>query len=400
MDLPEIKPSDYWYSLPEERIAQHPLDQRDRSKLLVTKGKHIEHGEFYQLGDYLPAGTMLVFNDTRVIPARLLFKKSTGAIIEIFLLNPVTPFSDINLAMQATSGCSWSCMIGNRKRWGIDQQLELNLSINEHRVIITASRVDNIVTFDWDAEVSFVELIRNAGQVPLPPYMKRQVVEEDKQRYQTVYSKVHGAVAAPTAGLHFTDQLLKSLQSKGIEREYVTLHVGAGTFQPIKTEQVKDHPMHGEQVSITLETIDRLIAAHSLVSVGTTSLRTLESLYWYGVKLLNELGDDFNIPSLMPYQEYPVNPSFKQSLQAVKSWIEAKNLQQITGHTEIFIFPPYRIKSSVGLITNFHLPGSTLILLVAAFIGEHWKQVYQEALRHDYRFLSYGDSSLLLPGKE
>ena len=399
MELPEIKLSDYSYHLPEDRIAQYPLEKRDESKLLVYSGGKIKHDRFNQLNQHLPSGAMLVFNDTKVIPARMLFQKPTGAAIEIFLLNPVTPFTDINLAMQTTGACSWTCMIGNSKRWKKGQALEMSLTLNNKKVTVKATRLDELVTFQWnDPELRFVDLIRTAGQVPLPPYMKRDAVNLDKQRYQTVYSKVDGAVAAPTAGLHFTDNLLKELRSAGIKTEYLTLHVGAGTFQPIKTAQIVDHPMHGEQIKLTLSNIDQLLAAESIVAVGTTSLRTLESLHWFGVRLLNGLGDSFAIPKLAPYEKYAISPDFRESLKAISSWMRSNNLTELSGYTEIFIFPPYKIRTCSGLITNFHLPSSTLILLVAAFIGEDWKKVYQQAIEEDYRFLSYGDSSLLLPG--
>ena len=389
--------SDFSYHLPENRIAQYPLEKRDESKLLVYSGGEIQHDRFNQLNQHLPSGTMLVFNDTKVIPARMVFQKSTGAAIEIFLLNPVTPSTDINLAMQAASGCSWSCMIGNSKRWKEGQELEMRLAFTNKEVYVRAKRSKQLVTFQWnDPELRFIDLIRNAGRVPLPPYMKRAVVNQDKQRYQTVYSKVDGAVAAPTAGLHFTDRLLNELMSTGVKAEYLTLHVGAGTFQPIKTDQIVDHPMHGEQINLTLSNIDRLLSAESLVAVGTTSLRTLESLYWFGVRLMNDMGESFAIPKLAPYETYAITPTFHESLKAISSWMRSNNRTELSGYTEIFIFPPYKIRSCSGLITNFHLPSSTLILLVAAFIGEDWKNVYQQALDEDYRFLSYGDSSLLL----
>lgn len=399
MSLPLINLEDYNYSLPQDSIAQYPLTRRDDSKLLVYSDQQIRHEKFKNLGDYLPPNTTLIFNNTRVIPARLYFRKSTGAVIEIFLLNPVAPSSDINIAMQATSCCSWSCMIGNRKRWGSGQTLELVLSIGGTKVTLTATRSDDLVSFRWSApELNFVDIIRNAGQIPLPPYMKRQAEQQDEHRYQTVYSKVNGAVAAPTAGLHFTDRMLSTLESQGVTKEYLTLHIGAGTFQPIKTHTVTEHPMHGEQIEVTLANINKMLEATFLVAVGTTSLRTMESLYWFGVQLLNDQGEEFKIGKLVAYENHPVKPNFRQSLLAVRSWMESRQLTRLAGYTEIFIFPPYKIKSCSGLVTNFHLPASTLILLVAAFIGKDWKRVYQQAIEHNYRFLSYGDSSLLLPG--
>ena len=399
MAPPEINLPDYHYQLPEDRIAQHPLSKRDASKLLVYCDKVISHKHFRDIGNYLPQDSTLVFNDTRVIPARLHFFKDTGASIEIFLLHPLLPTWDINIAMLAHGSSTWSCMIGHLKRWKMGQLLQMKVMVAGREAVLTASKIDNNqVKFTWDPpELLFVELVKNAGQVPLPPYMKRKAEPEDRERYQTVYSKAHGAVAAPTAGLHFTDTILNSLESQGVTKEHLTLHVGAGTFQPIKTDSVADHPMHGEQISVTNKNIDHLLDANKLIAVGTTSLRTLESIYWYGVSLINKLGTEFRVKKLAPYQQYDIFPDVSDSLTAVKAHMEANHLELLNGHTEIFIFPPYRIKSCVGLITNFHLPASTLILLVAAFIGKDWHRVYEEALREDYRFLSYGDTSLLIP---
>jgi S-adenosylmethionine:tRNA ribosyltransferase-isomerase len=399
MEIPEIDLNKYTYRLPEHRIAQYPLPQRDQSKLLVYEKGGINHEQFDHLGKHLPEQTTLVFNDTKVIPARLLFRKSTGAVIEIFLLEPVKPSTDLNIAMQAKRSITWTCMIGNLKRWKEHQSLQLPVKVGDHIITITANRISSDqVQLDWDDPgMAFVDLIREAGQVPLPPYMKRKADPEDRTRYQTVYSRYHGAVAAPTAGLHFTDSLLESLEYQGIERKYLTLHVGAGTFQPIKASRVSDHPMHGEQIHISKLNLEDLIKAKNLVAVGTTSLRTMESLYWYGVKLIHNKGSEFHIRKLDPYQEYSFLPEFKASLEAVKLHLDNQQLDHIQGYTEIFIFPPYRTRSCQGLITNFHLPASTLILLVAAFVGDDWKMIYQEALSKDYRFLSYGDSSLLLP---
>ena len=399
MLLPEIDLDQYTYHLPEERIAQYPLPQRDQSKLLVYSGGQIRHDQFNHITDHLPDGCTLVFNDTKVIPARLVFHKPTGAAIEVFLLDPTTPSKDIQQTMQATGSCTWNCMIGNKKRWKQHQPLLKTIEINEKEVTLTANlQVSNQVQLTWDdPSIAFVDLIQRAGQVPLPPYMRRKAEKTDQKRYQTVYSRSHGAVAAPTAGLHFTDTLLKALDLQGIKKEYLTLHVGAGTFQPIKETNVVHHPMHGEQMVISRQNIDQLLQAKHLIAVGTTSLRSLESLYWYGVKLQHGEADEFYVGKLDPYQAYSKLPNFKQSLQMVKAKMQEHQLAQITGYTEIFIFPPYRMRSISGLITNFHLPASTLILLVAAFVGDDWKKIYQEALDQDYRFLSYGDSSLLLP---
>ena len=400
MELPKINLSDYSYALPEDRIAQHPLTNRDESKLLVYSAGSIGHHLFHQLGNHLPEGTTLVFNNTKVIPARMYFKKDTGAVIEVVLLNPLKPSADLNQAMLAKNTAHWNCMIGNLKRWKEGMALQRTLQVDGEEITLIANRVaDNQVVFTWNSDtLTFVDLVKNAGQVPLPPYMKRRPDEDDQHRYQTVYSVSSGAVAAPTAGLHFTDSMLSSLESQGISKEFITLHVGAGTFLPIKENNVADHPMHGEQISISINNLDGFIAAERLLAVGTTSLRTLESLYWYGVKLISSWSSMFKIEKLFPYQDHESLPNFKTALKVVRQHMEANQLESITGYTEIFIFPPYQIKSCQGLITNFHLPSSTLILLVAAFIGEDWRKVYQSALTNQYRFLSYGDSSLLLPG--
>lgn len=395
----EIKLSDYKYNLPEERIAKFPLKNRDESKLLLYSGE-ISHHHFANLPDLLPQGTSLFFNDTKVIPARLHFHKDTGAVIEIFLLEPVAPTTDIAAAMLVKQKCVWKCMVGNYKKWKEDTVLHMDLSINGRVISFNASienRKEMLIAFDWSEAIPFVDVVETAGKVPLPPYIKREVEQADHDRYQTVYSAHEGAVAAPTAGLHFTDKVLQQLQNNGHTLDYLTLHVSAGTFQPVKEENAIDHPMHSEQIVVSRQNIDNLLQASKVVAVGTTSMRTLESLYWYGVKLLTENNTEFSIPKLYPYEQRASLPTTEESLQAIKKHMIAHQLEKISGHTEIFIFPGYQFKLCKGLITNYHLPGSTLIMLVAAFIGENWRKVYQEALKNDYRFLSYGDSSLLLP---
>ncbi|MCP4461041.1 MAG: S-adenosylmethionine:tRNA ribosyltransferase-isomerase [Cytophagales bacterium] len=377
---------DYHYSLPDERIAKFPLPKRSNSKLLLYKNGEISHTIFKSISDHLPEKCILVFNDTKVIPARLIFYKSTGARIEVFLLEPSRP-SNYEQNMNAKISCSWHCMIGNSKKWKTEE-------IEVAEIGLKATRQNDEVTFTWEQDLTFSEILEFAGKIPLPPYIDREVIDSDKDRYQTVYSKHEGAVAAPTAGLHFTDKLLTELDEKGIAKDYLTLHVSAGTFQPIKAETVDDHPMHREQIIITKKNVENLLKSESIIPVGTTSLRTLESLYWYGVKLLN--GDtDFFIPKLYPYGHSNI-PDKTDSLRAVLDYMGENKTSKLVGHTEIFIFPGYTFRICSGLITNFHLPGSTLILLVAAMIGEDWKKVYQEALAQNYRFLSFGDSSLLL----
>ena len=398
-ELPAISLSEYKYDLPEEKIAKFPLSKRDSSKLLVYKSEIIEHTSFSRVVDYLPEGTSLFFNDTRVIPARLHFKKDTGAHIEIFLLEPLVPTRDVAQAMLVKASSEWKCMVGNFKKWKSDQTLTLELPIEENTLRLQAHIVDRenqVIGFSWEGDHSFVEIIQAAGKIPLPPYINRDVDESDKERYQTVYSHHEGAVAAPTAGLHFSDEVLSALRSKNIALNYLTLHVSAGTFQPVKEENVLHHAMHSEQVVVTLENITSIISNPNVVAVGTTSMRTLESLYWYGVKLLRQEDAAFTIEKLFPYTlDSEELPTAQKSFGAIKAYMERHNLTTISGHTEIFIFPGYDFKVCRGLITNYHLPGSTLILLVAAFIGQSWRKVYQEALDNEYRFLSYGDSSLL-----
>lgn len=400
-ELPEIKLQDYKYDLPEERIAKFPLEERMNSKLLVYHSENIQHRHFYDLDQYIPDNTSLFFNDTRVIPARLHFKKETGAHIEVFLLEPVAPTRDVAQSMWITGTCQWKCMVGNFKKWKDGQTLTLTLPMGDEHVELKArisDRQQQLITFEWNNTHTFVDLIQAAGKIPLPPYIDREVSDADRERYQTIYSHHAGAVAAPTAGLHFSDHVLEKLKNKGISLNYLTLHVSAGTFQPIKEENVLQHPMHSEQVVITLENLNALLKSEKVIAVGTTSMRTLESLYWYGVKILLKKDTLFQIGKLEPYEfEESLLPASEEAFRAVKQHMESQQLTTIAGHTEIFIFPGYKFRVCQGLITNYHLPGSTLILLVAAFIGEDWRKVYQEALDNGYRFLSYGDSSLLLP---
>lgn len=378
---------DYHYSLPEEKIAKFPLKDRSSSKLLVYQSGDITHRQFKHLGEYLPDESLLVFNDTKVIPARIIFQRPTGARIEVFLLEPLEP-ANYEQNMSAQGECTWHCMIGNAKRWKDDELVVPEIGLR-------ATRNESQVNLRWDNSLSFSEILEKAGKIPLPPYINREVDEADKDTYQTVYSKHEGAVAAPTAGLHFTDELLESLKNKGVQEDFLTLHVSAGTFQPIKADKVQEHRMHREQIIVTKSNVQNLLTSGTVIPVGTTSMRTLESLYWYGVKLING-STDFFIPKLFPYQHETV-PSRDESLKAVFDFMESSKTDHLIGHTEIFIFPGYDFKICRGLITNFHLPGSTLILLVAALIGSDWKEVYNEALTNDYRFLSYGDSSLLVP---
>ena len=417
--MQNIKLSDYTYDLPDERIAKFPLSKRDESKLLVYQQGEISHSVFKNIIDYLPKNSLLVFNNTKVIPARIHFQKSTGAIIQIFLLHPILPTPVINLAMDVTDSCVWECMIGNRKRWKKDDVLSQVLMIDGQEVEVTA-KIDNEelnrVKLSWKNVDSkdgfedktenrkpktenrkFVDLIQALGTIPLPPYLNRETQASDSETYQTVYSEKKGAVAAPTAGLHFTQEVLQNLEKQGFRQDFLTLHVGAGTFQPIKVENIIEHKMHNEQVVFTKKNIENLLEnLGNIIPVGTTSMRTLESIYWFGVKFLK--GDDspLLIEKLYPYQHDNL-PSVEDSLKVILKEMERKNIEEITAETEIFIFPSYQFKICKGIITNYHQPESTLILLIAALIGEDWRKVYHEAMKRDYRFLSYGDSSLLLP---
>lgn len=398
--MPAINLRDYEYTLPEDRIAKHPLEKRDSSKLLQYRKGVLSHFHFYDLPDQLPSDTLLVYNDTKVIPARLIFQRETGATIEVFLLAPVTPTRVISEIMLATYPVTWETMIGNAKRWKENEILKGRVMAKGKEVILSAEIVDRDskwVRFTWsDSTVAFVDVVEASGEVPLPPYLNRKPIEDDKNRYQTVYSKNEGAVAAPTAGLHFTDEVFAALRKKGIQEAEVTLHVSAGTFQPIKVENVLEHPMHSEQIQVKKETLEKLInSIGPIVAVGTTSVRTLESLYWFGVKLIEGKGEEVFIPKLFAYEDRGSLPSKNESLSAVLNWLEINGHDSVFGSTEIFIFPGYTYRMVDGLITNFHQPGSTLVLLIATILGEDWKKVYSEALEKDYRFLSYGDSSLL-----
>ncbi|WP_247237306.1 S-adenosylmethionine:tRNA ribosyltransferase-isomerase [Telluribacter sp. SYSU D00476] len=395
-----IRLEEYEYALPDDRIARYPLSPRDSSKLLVYQQGEIDHHHFYNLPEHLPAEALLVFNDTRVIPARAYFQKPTGATIEVLLLHPEEPTRIINDAMLVRNECVWECMIGNKKRWKLAETLTTTLTVSGQELELKASYADyehNRVRLQWDADLTFLEVVQALGEIPLPPYLKRDTEESDKQTYQTVYARQEGAVAAPTAGLHFTDKVFEQLDHKGIRRSFLTLHVGAGTFQPIKAGTVVEHHMHAEQVVYTRELIEQLLQRiDTIIAVGTTSLRSLESLYWYGVKLLRQDTTEFWIEKLYPYPFAPADlPSAQEALTAILIYMDEKGVTQLVGETEIFIFPGYPFRLCRGLITNYHQPGSTLILLVAAFVGEDWKKIYNEAFAKDYRFLSYGDSSLL-----
>lgn len=397
----KINISDYEYPLSDEQIAKFPETPRDESKLLVYRAGEIQHSKFKNIIDFLPSQTHLVLNNTKVIPARLFFQRKTGANIEIFLLNPTLPSTVLPLVMDAKETVTWQCIVGNKRRWKQNEVLEGEFEISGQKTILKAELVDseeNLVKFSWEVDFPFSEVVIEYGNIPLPPYLNRESEDSDKENYQTIYSKNEGAVAAPTAGLHFTDEVFDALSKKGIEKSFVTLHVGAGTFMPVKAENALDHPMHSEQIIITKNLLERLLDnLEYIIPVGTTSMRTLESMYWMGVKLIEKKDNPFFVEKLLAYEERE-KISLKDSFSSLLEWMLKQNENQIVGNTEIMIFPSYEFRVCKGLITNFHQPSSTLLLLVAALIGEQkWREVYANAAENNYRFLSFGDSSLLIP---
>lgn len=392
-----ILTKDYTYDLPQDRIALQPLAHRDQSKLLVFNRGDIAHRKFSQLIDYLPDRCHLFFNNTKVIQARFLFQKSTGATIEVFLLSPFPANTLLATALTTTGTTQWTCAVGNLKRWTDGVVLEKKEGGHQ----LTARLLDRekgLVQFNWTpAELSFGEVIHHAGVIPLPPYIHRESNQLDAERYQTVYSQIEGAVAAPTAGLHFTPEILEQLKASGRTMDFLSLHVGAGTFMPIKSENALEHTMHSEQVVITTENLKNLLSGKPMVVVGTTSMRTLESIYWYAMKLSRDPSSLFEVLSDDPYRPYPMYLSREEAAGIVLSKMTQSGQQVITGNTSLYVHPGYQFRMCDGLITNFHQPGSTLLLLIAAFVGPDWRLVYREAMDNGYRFLSYGDSSLLIP---
>ena len=400
MDTKHIQIRDYDYPLPDERIAKFPLTERDSSKLLVYEGGRISETVFRNLPSLLPEGSLMVFNNTRVIQARLHFRKGEaqdGALIEVFLLEPANPVEyQENFATKGS--CSWYCLVGNLKKWK-EGPLTRDFKIQNSNYKLTAERVgthgtSQEIKFEWDASLTWAEVIDAVGELPIPPYLNRKTQESDKTTYQTVYSKIKGSVAAPTAGLHFTKRVLADIDAKGIEREEVTLHVGAGTFRPVKSEDIGGHDMHTEHIAVHRQTIERLLAHNGeAIAVGTTSVRTLESLYYLGV-LASQGKEDLHVPQWMPY-EYNDSLSVKDALTALLHYMNERQEDVLHASTQIIIAPGYKYHIVRRMITNFHQPQSTLLLLVSAFIGEGWHDVYDYALNHDFRFLSYGDSSML-----
>ncbi|MBN2175811.1 MAG: S-adenosylmethionine:tRNA ribosyltransferase-isomerase [Bacteroidales bacterium] len=402
--LPGIHISDFDYNLPPERIAQFPLDRRDESKLLIWKDNNVSEDIFKNIFHYLPESGIMIYNETRVIQARILFQKKTGAEIEIFCLEPVSPTQEIQTAFSQKSGVIWKCLIGNSKKWK-DGKLIKRTESREGKMIVTAERVEthrdhSLIKFEWEpATKSFSEILVASGIIPLPPYVHRPAVDSDKKRYQTIYARSEGSVAAPTAGLHFTEQVLESLKKKNISFEEVTLHVGAGTFRPVSEAVISRHEMHTEKIFISKDTVLNLLQNldKKIIVVGTTTTRTIESLYWFGVKLLTEkrISQHIDIKQWDPYQpSYNQGIPVNESLRKVLEFMDENRVENISGQTQLMIVPGYKFKIADILITNFHMPRSTLLLLVSAFIGDGWKAAYRYALNHDFRFLSYGDACL------
>ena len=403
-DTKHIKISEFNYPLPDERIAKFPLSVRDESKLLVYRQGEVSEDRFTSLPDYLESGEMMVFNNTKVIQARLHFRKETGALIEVFCLEPIEP-NDYVLSFQQTQKCSWLCMVGNLKKWK-EGALKREVEVKGRTITLTATRgecrgTSHWIDFEWnDNTLTFADVLEAVGELPIPPYLNRETQESDKQTYQTVYSKIKGSVAAPTAGLHFTERVLKALDDKGIDREELTLHVGAGTFKPVKSEEIEGHEMHTEYISVNRRTIEKLIAhGGKTIAVGTTSVRTLESLYYIGVLIhqnpeANQ--EELHVKQWMPYEPHPALTPV-ESLQGILAYLDRHGLEALHTSTQIIIAPGYEYKIVKKIVTNFHQPQSTLLLLVSAFVKGDWKKIYDYALSHDFRFLSYGDSSLLIP---
>lgn len=404
----EINIAEYNYPLPAERIAWYPADKRDGSKLLISTPENNSQAHFSEIGTFLPDNAMLVFNETRVVQARMVFHKSSGARIEVFCLEPLKPVAEVQVAFAQHPPVTWKCLVGNSRRWK-SGSLETTIPVNGKEITVTATRTaqhdgHSEVEFHWDDEsIIFANVMEQIGATPLPPYIQREAEENDKDRYQTVYARNNGSVAAPTAGLHFTDEILENLKEKGILLEKVTLHVGAGTFKPVSSETIGSHEMHTEQVMISRKTINALMGEEkrTIIPVGTTTSRTMESMFWYGAKL--HLGvttsQYLEVEQWDPYNEDLDQVTREESMQAIINMMDENGMEYLKGETRLLIAPGYRWRFADALITNFHQPKSTLLLLVSSFIGERWKEAYDYALANDFRFLSFGDSCLFFPKK-
>ena len=406
-DPKHIRISEFNYPLPDERIAKFPLPVRDQSKLLLYRHGEVTEDIFTSLPDYLPAHSLIIFNNTKVIQARLHFHKETGALIEVFCLEPIQP-NDYALNFQQTEHAAWLCMIGNLKKWK-EGALKREITVKGKPLTLTAERgachgTSHWVDFRWNnPEITFADILEVFGELPIPPYLNRETQESDKETYQTVYSKIKGSVAAPTAGLHFTPRVLDALREKGVALEELTLHVGAGTFKPVKSEEIEGHEMHTEYISVNRSTLEKLVAHEGkAIAVGTTSVRTLESLYHIGVTLLhnpNATEEDLHVKQWQPYEtalETAATPAV-DALQAIIAYLDRHHMETLHSSTQIIIAPGYEYRIVKAMVTNFHQPQSTLLLLVSAFLHGDWRKIYDYALAHDFRFLSYGDSSLLIP---
>ena len=406
-DPKHIRISEFNYPLPDERIAKFPLPVRDQSKLLLYRHGEVTEDIFTSLPDYLPANSLMIFNNTKVIQARLHFHKETGALIEVFCLEPIQP-NDYALNFQQTEHAAWLCMIGNLKKWK-EGALKREITEKGKPLTLTAERgachgTSHWVDFRWNnPEITFADILEVFGELPIPPYLNRETQESDKETYQTVYSKIKGSVAAPTAGLHFTPRVLDALREKGVALEELTLHVGAGTFKPVKSEEIEGHEMHTEYISVNRSTLEKLVAHEGkAIAVGTTSVRTLESLYHIGVTLLhnpNATEEDLHVKQWQPYEtalETAATPAV-DALQAIIAYLDRHHMETLHSSTQIIIAPGYEYRIVKAMVTNFHQPQSTLLLLVSAFLHGDWRKIYDYALAHDFRFLSYGDSSLLIP---
>ena len=410
MNPKHIHISDYNYPLPDERIAKFHLARRDQSKLLIYNKGEVEEDIFFNLPKHLPKGSLMVFNNTKVIQARMHFRKDTGALIEIFLLEPAEP-SDYELMFQTTAHCAWYCLVGNLKKWKTGRLTRI-INVKDETVSITATRMgehgtSHRIDFEWccsdgtPSTLSFAEIIDAMGELPIPPYLNRETQESDKTTYQTVYSKIKGSVAAPTAGLHFTPEVLAAVDAHGIDREELTLHVGAGTFKPVKSEEIEGHEMHTEYIAVHRQTLEKLLKhGCQAIAVGTTSVRTLESLYFMGRKLMlhpNLTEEELHVNQWEPYEENATAVKVEDAIRTLVEWLDRNGLSTLHSSTQIIIAPGYDYKIVKMLVTNFHQPQSTLLLLVSAFVHGDWHKIYDYALSHDFRFLSYGDSSLLIP---
>ncbi len=402
-DPRNISIENYDYDLPVEKIASYPLVHRDASKLLIYNRSDITEDTYKNLSTHIPGDSLLIFNNTKVVEARLLFQKPTGGVIEIFCLEPAAIYPDITTALTQQQKVQWNCLVGGASKWKRGQVLKKIIEYEGKQVLLEAHYIDKlvdsfIIEFSWEpASLPFSEILHVAGAIPLPPYIKRAAEVQDAQSYQTVYAKTGGSVAAPTAGLHFTESIFESLQNKKIKTAYMTLHVGAGTFKPVKAQLIGNHEMHAEWIDVDLETIESILTNLNtkIVAVGTTSLRTIETLYWLGVKIKEEMSGQHFLDQWEANELENLKVSVEESLYALIESLKKNNQHKLVAKTRILIAPGYQFKIVDGLITNFHQPRSTLLLLIAAFIGEDWKKIYDYALKNNFRFLSYGDGNLI-----